>query len=271
MITNFSDTDLKLIYNYAFTYLLSFQDITPDMIDAHLYIYIDKDPRNLNDCYSRMLESAKNTAGMPNSIGDLANIRKTLLNFNPRAVRKKFSDDWKLLFREIRDNCTIPGRMLISKKNSYWVRYAKTILSAAKFFAQFKNISEFTDFTKPFSSDNEYLRVSLPLVLSAYIYGLGFPLACDFLKESGYPQYVKPDRHLKDIFNDIGLSESRDDYQMFSDIQVFCKRLNLVPYEVDKLFWLVGSGNFYFSGNDGIKIRTNKKRFASRVRKMLKI
>ena len=113
---------------------------------------------------------------------------------------------------------------------------------------------------------NEYTRVALPLLLSREIDGMGFALACDFLKENGYPKFVKPDVHIKKIFQGLGLSDSDDDYEVFKDVIRFSELVNELPYKVDKLFWLVGSGNLYLSG---IKIPTNRDYFIEKINRDL--
>ena len=41
------------------------------------------------------------------------------------------------------------------------------------------------------------------------------------------------------------------------------KSIKKTPYEVDKLFWLVGSGNFYL---DNIRINTNRSWFIDHIK-----
>jgi hypothetical protein len=75
--------------------------------------------------------------------------------------------------------------------------------------------------------------------------GYGFALACDFLKESGFPEYCKPDVHLMEIFHGVGLVKNN-----FSPVTTFVKVVEMAravdenPATVDKLFWIVGSGKF---------------------------
>ena len=45
----------------------------------------------------------------------------------------------------------------------------------------------------------------MPLILAAEIEGIGYTLACDFLKELGFIEYGKPDVHVIEIFVGIGL------------------------------------------------------------------
>ena len=86
------------------------------------------------------------------------------------------------------------------------------------------------------------------MLLSYEIHGFGFPLACDFLKEIGYTGFGKPDTHLKKIFGKLHLSRSSKDYDVFRAILRIAAHAGKTPYEVDKIFWLVGSGNFYHNG-----------------------
>jgi len=66
------------------------------------------------------------------------------------------------------------------------------------------------------------------------------------------------------IENFTWLSDDRsNDYQIFKAVIRVAKNVQLSPYNVDKLFWLIGSGNFYNDkqiGNKG-KIGSHKKDF----------
>ena len=101
------------------------------------------------------------------------------------------------------------------------------------------------------------------MLIALGIEGVGFPLACDFLKENGYRNFAKPDVHIKDIFTRLGLARSRNDYEVFSSVVRVALNVGETPYCVDKLFWLIGSGNFYdhpHIGEDG-RIGNNKEQF----------
>jgi hypothetical protein len=76
---------------------------------------------------------------------------------------------------------------------------------------------------------------------------------------------VKPDTHIKAIFFGIGISKSKDDYIIYNDVIEFFNTINKIPYEVDKLFWLVGNGQFYRE-EPAIKIKTNRNLFINRVK-----
>lgn len=87
-------------------------------------------------------------------------------------------------------------------------------------------------------------------MISYEISGMGFPLACDFLKELGFSEYGKPDVHLKDIFKALNLIDQNEksatklDYQTFKVIDRIAEENDTTAYSVDKIFWLIGSGNF---------------------------
>ena len=97
------------------------------------------------------------------------------------------------------------------------------------------------------------------MILEAEIYGIGFPLACDFLKELGYINYGKPDVHIIEIFEATGLTEEGlSDYHVLKAITRIADNLNLSSYHVDKLFWLIGSGYFYNHTQFGNKGRVGR-------------
>ena len=104
------------------------------------------------------------------------------------------------------------------------------------------------------------------MILEKEIIGLGFPLACDFLKELGYSNYPKPDVHIKNIFVTLKLSENND-YSVYKSVIEMSKIVNDTPYNVDKIFWLICSGNFYLHN---IKIGRNKDNFLNKLEKDLK-
>lgn len=47
---------------------------------------------------------------------------------------------------------------------------------------------DFICWAKTFQKDDRSIE-GLPLILSAEIYGFGFPLACDFIKELGFENF----------------------------------------------------------------------------------
>lgn len=258
------------IFEMAREYLLSFAEIDEEILDRHLKAGENKKMLSMNDVMKAMLNSIQNRGGMPNTIGELENIREPLFGFNPYRVTESYGQDyrscWEKLFNEIKASEKITREMK-SKKNSYWVVFCKSAISVSSFLSRFSSIEDFNKFVGLLYV-NEYTRPVLPLLLAKEIYGLGFVLACDFLKENGYPEYVKPDRHIKAIFNGVGISGSEDDYEVFRAVITFSKIVGRTPYEVDKLFWLVGSGRFYLEEPE-IHIGTKRDDFVKSVNNKL--
>lgn len=80
---------------------------------------------------------------------------------------------------------------------------------------------------------------------------------------------MKPDVHIRDIFEGVGISEpDTDDMKLFDDAIKFAHTIDVLPYKVDKLLWIVGSGRFpEASTEDGSEftVGTNKQEFLSRL------
>ncbi|MCA9896616.1 MAG: hypothetical protein H6654_14665 [Ardenticatenaceae bacterium] len=246
----------------ARNYLLSFDDVNENILDAQLHEWKERKPTNLEDLFRAFLLHAQNRQGMPNSVGDISNLSSVLCDFQPKKVGEIYSS-WEDIFDAIvASEYSPPGRMVKENSKSYWVIYCKSIISVAKFLSSYESISEFDAFVDGFLT-NEYSRLALPLLLKEELFGFGFALACDFLKESGYPHFIKPDTHINDIARGLGITSASNDFQIFKDVVAYCRRINVVPYELDKLFWLVGSGRFY---NFNVKIPSSKWEFIQIIR-----
>ena len=113
---------------------------------------------------------------------------------------------------------------------------------------------------------NSAAKIALPLLISTRIRGMGFALVCDMLKEMGYVDYPKPDVHIIDICEALGLS-SRNQYDCFETICQMATDNDVTPYRVDKILWLICSGRFYM---DGMNIGRHKEQFIESARQMLK-
>ncbi|PID63580.1 MAG: hypothetical protein CR974_01740 [Gammaproteobacteria bacterium] len=252
-------------YNEARNYLLSFDKVTDAIIDKHLNASKTLDDIcTTSDLFKQFISHAKNRQGMPNSIGNLENLSTILCCFDVAKVVEKYTS-WEELFDAIDVSpYNPPGRMVKDNNKSHWVIYCKSIISVANFLSRYKNISEFKIFINGFLT-NEQSQLALPLLLSKEIFGFGFALACDFLKENVSPEFIKPDTHINDIALGLGITSSTEDYIIFKDMLTYCHKIKVLPYKVDKLFWLVGSGDFYLSD---IKINSSKDDFISFVKNL---
>lgn len=120
---------------------------------------------------------------------------------------------WKELCQEFKRKFGEKYKIDISNKRNVWVQFSKGIMSCARYLGNFNNIEEFDKYVRFFLSKN--LVHELPMVLKREIYGYGFALSCDFLKELGYADYGKPDVHIKEIFKELKIVDSKNDFDFF--------------------------------------------------------
>lgn len=246
------------IFKKAREYLLEFTSINEQILDKQLAFPNDRKPRNKNELFKKMVEHTKNRDRMSRVIGDIDSMKKSLQDFNSDIILKKYQC-WENVFDTLKDDAFIPKNVTKDNSRNLWVIFCKSIISIAEFINRFNTIDDFYYYIDQFLTDTPDTRIALPLILKEEIDGYGFPLACDFLKEGISPLFVKPDRHIKDIFIGIGLSDKNSsDFQIFRDVVRFADSIKQMPYLVDKLFWLIGSGDFYAAK---VKIKTSKHKF----------
>ncbi len=126
---------------------------------------------------------------------------------------------------------------------------------------QFESANDFYEFIDFFDED-ERTSAALPLLLDQELEGFGFALACDFVTGLGYENFSKPDVHIKDIFEGIGLSSrGSSDYEVFKAVARVARNSGVTPYNVDRLFWHIGSGYIHGEPHVGNKISSRKNEF----------
>lgn len=226
-----------------------------DILESYLSLPDQSnEPVSLSELFKRLLSSAQNAnmkaSVVGGSIGGIQNLGKALFRFNPKKVERAFANDPERLLDHIIEQINPSGQIRTTAR-SIWPKYCKTILSAATFFGQFKSGEDFYDWANHFYGDQRSMA-ALPMVLAAEIDGIGYPLACDFLKELGFVSYGKPDVHVMQIFSGIGLCpEKASPYQVQKVIAQIAEESGVSAYNVDKIFWLIGSGKFHKHPNIG--------------------
>lgn len=235
-----------------------------DMVAVKELVSESANPRltSLPEIYVRLLESMSNKQGMPKSIGNIRRLSTVLSDFSPSDVHERYGLDWAALFDEIKNTIKPKSRMKKSVPQNYWVVFSKGALDSAAFLSKFQSGEHFAETVSQFAK-NEILIPAFPKLLEFEIHGLGFALACDFLKESGWPQYAKPDVHTKKILSGVGLADGSD-YGTFKAILLIAKHVDETPYTVDKYIWLTGSGNLYHRKQ---KFKTSRNEFFKFYRK----
>jgi hypothetical protein len=262
--------EYRRIYDEAFDYLLEFEEVDRELIVDHLNDYDEKAADSVEELYYGLLVSAQNRQAMPNSIGDITELEGLLYGFDAEEVIDQYQS-WEDFFSQVEqsDEVSPPGRFEIDNPYSHWVQFSKSVISAGEFLSGYDGVDDFDERISNIERGDESSRLDVPLLLSDEVHGIGFATACDFLKENGYPEFVKPDVHIRDIFEGAGISKpDTDDIELFDDAIKFADTIDVIPYKVDKLFWIVGSGRFpEASTADGSEftITTNKEDFLSRL------
>jgi len=239
------------MYNEAKRFLLENtpEEVTEDILEYYLDTHNKAtDTMTINEIYSRLLESAQNAnmkAGViGRSIGGVENLGKVLFGFDPTKVLAEYNNNTEYLLDTIVSELKPAGKIRRTPK-SIWPIYCKTIVSAAEFISQFTTAQDFIEWSNYFYNDKKSFA-ALPLLLEAEIYGIAFPLACDFLKELGFVDFGKPDVHIIEQFEALGLiKEKSSNYQVLKAITRISEHVGVSAYNVDKVFWLIGSGYFY--------------------------
>jgi hypothetical protein len=240
----------RAAYTLAKDFLLqsgASEGVTPELIEKYLHLSAPR-PDTLAALYERMLESAQsgnmNAGVIGGSIGGVANLGPVLCDFEPAKVLEKYRSGWEGVLDDIVAQLKPRGSVPRTSR-SIWPRYCRSILSGARFLSQFSTADDFYRWVDLFDED-ERARPALPLLLAQEIEGVGFALACDFIMGLGYENFSKPDVHVKEIFWALGLSPfGTSDYEVFRAVARVARNAGITPYNVDKLFWLIGSGYFY--------------------------
>ena len=220
-----------------------------EILESYLSLPDQSDqPVSLHELFQHLLSSAQNAnmkaSVIGGSIGGIHKLGPALFQFDPQKVAQAFANNPDGLLDNIVDKVKPTGQIRTTNR-SLWPKYCKTILSAATFFGQFKSGEDFYEWANHFYADQRSMA-ALPMVLAAEIEGIGYALACDFLKELGFVHYGKPDVHVIEIFVGVGLcTANATPYQVQKVITQIADAAKVSPYDVDKVFWLIGSGKFY--------------------------
>lgn len=267
-------TKESIIYKEAIAFLLK-DGINSDLIKTYLTSERKKD---LNGIFYRLCESAKNRSMHDRVINQylksntLEPLKELLFGFNPKEVAEKYkiNKDERKLRDSIADTIGKEEEKEKSERSILY-QFAKTIIYSSHYLKSFTDAKDFYKWAEPFTQ-NDKIKYALPLLISAEIFGIKLALACDFLKEIGFMQYGKPDTHLKEIFTNSGLIDGKENKTSKQDLDILRVIENIAeanpvtlgipttPFAVDKIFWLVGSGKYYHTGQQmpDPKSRTGK-------------
>ena len=238
---------------------------SPEDIQVHLHSWEQRRVKTLPGLYRHLLGSLRNRQAMPNAINEVEDFRRVLFGFSPKKVARRYGSEWRDLFRDVRMHVNPKSRMRIRNSRSYWVHYTKGALSGAHYLNLFGSGPRFVEFADQIAG-NPAISAALPLLLAREVHGMGFPLACDFLKESGWFQYPKPDVHTKAILKGVGFADGTD-YLTYRAIVTMADRVGETPFSIDKGLWLIGSGKLHLCNK---RFRTDRGEFIRRARRALR-
>ena len=255
-----------IIWKEAKKYLNK-KGVNEEIINLHLDLYQQVKPTSINDVYYRLLSSLTNRQGVSNWIGDINNLESFFFGFSPEKVLANYSD-WKELIEVIEtSDFDPPSEINKNDVRNTWVHFTKGSYEGAKFLSKFETQIEFNEYVSKYLEKKQHIQIANNI--ASNIHGIGFALACDFLKELGYSDFVKPDVHIIDIFNGLGLVQSQNPESVFSAVLDYANSIDEIPYRVDKLFWLIGSGYLYLLP-DKPRISTDREEFCRQVRGILR-
>lgn len=205
--------------------------------------------KNQNYLY-RLASSLQNSGMMHNSIkfNDDEKRRKqieaVLCNWNIKLARKKLIDVETIYanFEQL-DNGT-------HSKETNWEKYCKGLYDGLQFLDAKNGIDEinslinykFTEISDEFSKLLKRVEA-----IEKQIYGLGFALTCDWLKECGCEWLAKPDVHIMEVVKYFKKKEKISNKEVLEFIFDWSKLVNSTSYKIDKIIWLLCTGNFYLT------------------------
>ena len=203
---------------------------------------------SLSKVYERFCLSAENRAMVPNVIGwitDHPDMRDALSHFDLTMNRGWSEEDFYSRLTQMTER----GRQAdLTRRNNLWRQYAKSLHDITSFLIPFDSPNGSSESFFGYVGENcgsKEHAWSLAEEISHHIRGMGPPLVCDALKEIGVTNFAKPDTHIKYIFRRLGLCHGAGDREVFYSVCDFAENVNVMPSQVDKVFWLIGSGNFY--------------------------
>lgn len=219
-----------------------------------------------------LLNSSQTLAGVPqfilhnpnNYIGKLFAILK---GFDPQAVFTRYPYNTRgfsgldaaaeRLMNDIMAQLN-PNYAPRLTQRSQCPKFCKSIITGAGFLSRFSTGNNpatlFNQFVQQ-QSQSLMDRVALADHIEQQVHNFGFALACNFLKDLGFLEFAKPDTHLIRMMSCTRLSQvspnqktynRQQKVQVFMDVDTVAQRHNVTPFDVDKVFWLIGSGNFHF-------------------------
>ncbi|MBM6943367.1 hypothetical protein H6A22_09815 [Collinsella intestinalis] len=229
------------------------------------FVGVAANPTSLADVFGRFITSAQNAVYRSTTIklegkeGNGDKIRSVIGDYRKPTfdlMRVACMDEGDL-YAQLSERC---GFEPTGSPRSVWRIWSCSVIDSARFLSTFSGLEDFQGFVASFQY-NAATKAALPLYLAQKIRGMGFALSCDALKELGYVGYPKPDVHMKGILSGLGFC-GEDDMEVFETLVGMADTLGITPYRLDKVLWLVSSGNFYL---EDVQVQGRKQELIAAV------
>jgi len=223
-----NDIMVKALYREAYNFLARVDD---NDLEAKLICPITTRAKSLKDLYRRLL-NALTTKKINEAIGNVDCLSEPFLDFNPVKVQARYGENHDQLSGKICSN----GNVEIIKP------FCDSALWGAALLSNIGSARTFHRFVEKFLNSQMSFAV-LPLLLQEEVKGLTFPMACEFLSDSGYPDYVKPNPKIKQLLFDIGAIYDRDNYELLKFMKEVADCNDTSPWTVNQIFRLISAGD----------------------------
>jgi len=248
MDTGKENTKLIKLYNILYENLKELAkafNISEKELDN--YFIPEAKLKNQNYLY-RLASSLQNSGMMHNSIKfenkeRRKEIESVLCNWDIKQARNKFKNyiDIYKVFKK-NDNGT-------GNKESNWEKYCKGLFDGVVFLNDNDGINEINNLVNYSFNEPEDFLEALKKVknIEKKIHGLGFALTCDWLKECGCEWLAKPDVHIMEVVKYFKKKEKISNKEVLEFIFDWSKLVDSTSYKIDKIIWLLCTGNFYLT------------------------
>lgn len=234
---------------------------------------------SISSVFLQMAAHATNTPRMANIIKfeqNLEFLKEKLCDFNPVEFHEKYPDykDENCIMEVVDalryNNTTKTGIKWNTdksqNKDTMMKRFSKILIKSAEYLSHFSNREDvIIDLLNNYKDSN--LRALIEYFMKETSYGK--TLACDCLKEldKRFSFICKPDIHIMDTLDALYGKIAKNIYDYIEEMQYLVEQINTVNskeqitiYQLDKMIWLVCSGNFYLD-----KLKNAKKIYIDKI------
>ena len=148
------------LYQYGYNYLLHY--VTKEVLERHLISW--SKPKNINEVFLKLIHHAQNKSMYANTINAPEHMREfkaMFEGFDPKLTLDKYKSSYGILngFGKMKDDTNI------TKPDSVWARYSKSIFDAANYLLTFNNIDIFNEHIDELYENSE-MGIAAPIEIS---------------------------------------------------------------------------------------------------------